>query len=174
MNAAFTLGPLWRRLWMEYVTRWHFYNTTSHAKTFLQCNIPYTDIFTIRHVIYITICCMRQKGEVSITFVTRYKICDTVTFPERPSQRLVLSLQFSARHSLTLMLKIESLTHVSLVFSFPCMIVQRVCLLQKHDIDVHLHQIWASYSYISHVTMNDFRRDSFQGLRLIRYFLDAF
>ena len=84
---------------------------------------------------------MRQKGKVSITSVTRYKICDTVTFPERPSQRLVLSPQFSARHSLTLMLKIESLTQVGLVFSFPWMIVQQVCLLQKHDIDVHLHQI---------------------------------
>ena len=89
---------------------------------------------------------MRQKGKVSITYVTGYKICDTVTFPERPSQRLVLSPQFSARHSLTLMLKIESLTHVGPVFSFPWMIVQRVCLLQKHDIDVHMHQIWASYS----------------------------
>ena len=119
---------------------------------------------------YITICYMRQKGKVSITFVTGYKICDTVTFPERPSQRLVLSPQFSARHSLTLMLKIESLTHVVPVFSFPCMIVQRVCLLQKHDIDVHLHQIWAFHSYISHMTMND----SFQRLKLIRYFLDAF
>ena len=94
---------------------------------------------------------MRQKGKVSITFVAGYKICDTVTFPERPSQRLVLSPQFSGRHSLTLMLKIESLTHVGPVFSFPWMIVQRVCLLQKHDIDVHLHQIWASHSWISHM-----------------------
>ena len=84
---------------------------------------------------------MRKKGKVSITFVTRTKKCDRVAFPERPSQRLVLSPQFNARHSLTLMLKIESLTHVGPVFSFPWMIVQRVCLLQKHDIDVHLHQI---------------------------------
>ena len=174
MNAAFTLGPLWRRLWMEYVTRWHFYNTTSHAKTFLQCNIPYTDIFTKRHVILYHNMICATKSKVSITFVTRYKICDTVTFPERPSQRLVLSPQFSARHSLTLMLKIESLTHVGPVFSFPCMIVQQVCLLQKHDIDVHLHQIWAFHSYVSHMTMNDFRRDSFQRLKLIRYFLMHF
>ena len=184
MNAAFTLGPLWRRLWMEYVTRWHFYNTTSHAKTFLQYNLSHKDISTMQHplqwhfynkicdfISQFAICDKKAKYQLPLT---RTKICDTVTFPERPSQRLDLSPQFSARHSVTLMLKIESLTHVGPVFSFPWMIVQRLCLLQKHNIDVHLLQIWAFKLNISHVTMNDFKRDSFQRLKLMRYFLMHF
>ena len=70
MNAAFSLGPLQRRLWMEYVTRWHFYNTTSHAKTFLQYNLSHKDISTMQHPLqwhlYNKIC----------DFISQFAVCD--------------------------------------------------------------------------------------------------